>query len=249
MKPGFNKIIQKLVSITGGANEQEALRLLVSRYRRHGETLESVATNLGVSAIVKEPLPFEGGLFYVVDGQRRLTVVKINSLSAEVRQRFTLAHEVGHLILSDVMGARGECKNNKQLEHACDAIAAECLMPCEEVLEFVREQGAPSTKKLKAIACRFDVSLETAARRVHTDLDLWRRPIGLWQYDGTLKERWFVGRRPWAMRTPPFAAFEYAMSSAEPIRTRESYWEGSTLRPIFLEVLHLGNQNLLGMVA
>jgi len=200
---------------------------------------------LGVAQVIEERLPFDGGIFNF-DG---VLIAKVNSLCGPARRRFTLAHEVGHLILAAEFGGPITCARDQSLEKACDAVAAELLMPAEEVVPFVKRQGESSPEKLRLIAEAFGVSLHAAALRVHEDFKLWRRSIGLWHFQGSARELWFVGKRRWRTTRPPFRAFERALMSSTAIEARESFWEEGSVKPVCIELLSLGNQHLLGLVA
>lgn len=259
MKPTRNKYVAAICGALGKGDTASAVETLVQPYRQAGGTLRSVALGLGAAEIIEEALPVDGAV--VVDGGHRLTI-RINSAHSPQRRRFTLAHEIGHLILSEFLGGKAPCHKDSQLEDACDAVAAELLMPVGEVVPLVRNQGAPSPERLKVIADYFGVSLPAAARRVHDDLMLWKHSIGLWEFkndegpggfpggvpsDMPPDEKWFVGRL-WKTKRPPFAAFHWALASSSPVRTRESIIEDSECRPFLLEVLHLGHNRLLGTV-
>lgn len=250
MKRYPNKYLEKISSLVGEADYDRAVQVFLEPHRTSNKTLESLAKNLGVSAIVEEQLPFEGGIFEI----RKQLVIKLNSFSPYVRRRFTLAHEIGHLLLASPLNARRtrKCAANHELERACDLIAAELLMPAAETVPFLCQLGASSPKHLRTVARRFGVSLQTAARRVHQDLKLWKRPIGLWEWEGRARELWFVGKRPWSTKQPTFAAFRLAKHCSEIVRTRESYVEssvrGESIVPVSLEVLNVGQNRILGMV-
>lgn len=219
---------------------------LVQPHRQAGETLGSIATRLGVVKVVEESLPVDGALFG--DGQDAW-VVKINSTCSRERRRFTLAHEIGHLILLENLRTEASCGKDIELESACDAIAAELLMPMADTVEFVKQQGNLSPEKLRSIATSFGVSLQVAARRITRDLNLWRGAIGLWEFDSEVRQVWVVGKKYWKDVTPQFAAFRYALASPYGVRTRESFVERDLVTPVCIEMLHLGNNRLLGMVA
>jgi Zn-dependent peptidase ImmA (M78 family) len=259
MKRPRNKFIGKIITVADESDPMRAVELFVEGHRRPGDTLESIAYRLGVRDIVEEKLPFEGGIFYDLGRMK----IKINSLSPRVRQRFTLAHEIGHLLLAEMLKGKTDCTRGKELEQACDAIAAELLMPAIETTSYNSQLGPPSPQALRELSRKFDVSLYAAALRVHSDLKLWPQSIGLWEFKGKREEPgattgsyvdsypeevWFVGRRRWSTKWPPFRAFHQALSSSEPVRCRESYFEDNTMKPIALEVLHVGYQRLLGIV-
>ncbi len=79
--------------------EMQARRLL----RRQGignppVPVEEIARGLGI--IVRRE-PFEGDVSGVLHRSGRVPVIGVNALDAAVRQRFTIAHEIGHLLLHD----------------------------------------------------------------------------------------------------------------------------------------------------
>lgn len=94
-------------------------------------------------------------------------IIWINPLDAEVRQRFTLAHELGHY-LYDCLKKNGEgnvCVKYKSplqrsehwdgKEYGANKFAARFLMPRQKVLEVAREiidayKAEHPTKKIKA---------------------------------------------------------------------------------------------------
>ncbi|MDA2913860.1 ImmA/IrrE family metallo-endopeptidase [Acidobacteriia bacterium AH_259_A11_L15] len=244
-----NRYLKRLARVFGEVDPVRAVRLLVGLYLVPGETLESIARRLGIEQIVEEDLPFEGGIFESDAG----LIIKLNSLSPYVRRRFTLAHEVAHLLLSGTFGPlpqeKGLCTEDEDLERACDALAAELLMPTKDTVSYVSRLGRASTENLRTVARRFGVSLQVAARRVLQDMTIWKEPFGLWRWDRGPREVWFVGKRPWSTKRPSFRAFDLARESSRPIQTREFYSNGEFAEAISLEVLNLGSSNrLLGMV-
>ncbi len=244
-----NKYLKRLSRIYGVRDGHEAVRAFVRPYQHPPESLELLARRFGIARIVEEQLPFDGGIFEVEDGLE----IRLNCFNSAARQRFTLAHEVGHLMLPSVLGPYlqddGLCTDDDELEKACDAIATELLMPVEHVTSFVATLRGPSTQNLSEVAQRFGVSLHTAARRVHDDLELWKLAFGLWEWKGGAQERWYTGKRFWATRQPSFAAFELARESLGPVRTREFHSQGEYPEALSLEVLNIGRDYLLGMVA
>ena len=115
---------------------------------------------------------FEGdlsGALYRVDAGT--TVLAVNSWHADVRQRFTIAHEVGHLELhSDALFIDGFLARDgdssmaiKSEEVEANAFAAELLMPRYAVLaELNAAVDAGNSPTLKRVALQlahtFDVS-------------------------------------------------------------------------------------------
>jgi hypothetical protein len=247
LKKKPNRYLQSVSLRVGEPDHRRAVALVLKQYRSPSDSLQMIATQMGIDAIKEEPLPFDGGVF---DIGGRLTI-KINSLSSPARRKFTLAHEVAHLVLESFLSLkrRSSCAANPALEHVCDDFAAELLMPSEDIVPFVRNLGFQSPEKLQLVARRYEVSLYSAAIRVHRDLGLWKRPIGLWNCDSSVQELWFVGKRPWNTEHPSFAAFDLAKESSKPVCTNELYSNGFITEPVSLKVLHLGRNRILGMVA
>lgn len=103
--------------------------------------VESIADHLGIP-IVRDPLPGQDvSGFYLRQGERQ--VIGVNSAHAPVRQRFTIAHEIGHAVLAEqdhlyvdrVTRLRGprSAEGTDPAEIEANAFAAELLMP-EEML-------------------------------------------------------------------------------------------------------------------
>ncbi len=85
-----------------------------------------------------------------------------NQNHSQVRQRFTVAHELGHLILSDgqkmgVMEEIVDLKTKSRAEVEANNFAAELLMP-SKLLRKVIKNG--SINSIEELAKRFDVSTD-----------------------------------------------------------------------------------------
>jgi Zn-dependent peptidase ImmA (M78 family) len=242
-----NSYLAKICAAMSANDPQSAIERVLQRHRSDGDTLREVAAQYGVDRIVEEPLPFDGGIFRV---SRDRNVIKLNSDASPFRKRFTLAHEIGHLVVASVASSSGtpKCRKSKNLERACDMIAAELLMPASKVREVVGELKSSSPRNLKILADRFGVSLQAAAVRVHNDLLLWKRHIGMWKWESALCEIWFVGRRPWDTRSPGFYAFESARRSYQTVRCMDVTRRGESVEPVSLELLNIGADRILGLV-
>lgn len=233
----------KMKMSAGSASE---VSRFVDPHRRAGEPLEAMALRLGVSKIVEERLSFEGGVFQLPSGE---LVIKLNADGPASRKRFTLAHEIGHLLLGKP-GLRGSCDRDKVLERKCDAIASELLMPVDQALPFIRDLGKPSPEKLRAIASRFDVSLQAAAFRVHRDLGLWKCFVGSWQRHPKINTDWFVGyRRRWDRVEPDQHSLDLALASETSVQCKEFWQRGPQAEPVWLNLLRLGSSGrILGLI-
>ena len=113
---------------------------------------------------------FQG--FALVDSHAPL--VFVNAADFKTAQMFTLAHELAHLFVGapglSRLGGQGLPRHNT--ERFCNAVAAEFLVPAEEMIG----QWTPSAEvdeALQAVAKRFKVSVLVAARRA-VNLELIR---------------------------------------------------------------------------
>ena len=246
MKVRSNRWLSRIEKTLGESDSEKAVQALVRRFRPENETLESITRQLDVAQIVMEPLPFDGGV-YEVDGRR---LIKLNSLALPVRQKFTLAHEIGHLILERTLKAATACASDEHLERACDILAAELLMPAAETRALAKEVGNQSPEKLGMIANRFAVSLKTAAQRLH-DLGLWKMGIGMWKCGSTSEQLWYVGKRPWKTDCPSFSVFQLAIESSVPVCTSERFprGPGSDTELVGLKAHHIGKNYVVAVVA
>lgn len=252
MKAIVNRYLDRLCSLTGEKDPRVATTAFVRSRRTPGEPLHALAARLGISRIIEEPLPFDGGLFQLPHGE---LVVKLKAKSPPVRKRFTLAHEIGHLLLGDMSGRRMACQSDPALERACDSIAAELLMPAEEAVPFIKGLGSPCPQKLGLIASRFRVSRHVAAIRVSDDFRLWKCCIGLWEWQGAVQTMWFVGERRWDVAEPDSYSLQLAVDSTEPVRTTAQWQRGGFTEQVWLNLLNIGSNRgtganrVLGLVA
>jgi len=252
MKPTMNRYLSKISDLAGEKNQARAVQSFVSEQRGPITSLDDLARKLGVGKISEERLPFEGGLFRTPDGG---LVIKLNACSAFVRKRFTLAHEIAHLLLGTIPGRRGAGHDDSTLERACDMIAAELLMPTDEVIQFVGRIGGPSPENLRAIASGFGVSLRAAAIRLHSDLRLWKCCVGFWERQEAVRTAWFVGPKRWDTMTPDSYSLDLAVDSGKSVQTRETWLRNGSSDPVGLFLLHIGtgkesgSQRFLGLVS
>lgn len=104
------------------------------------------------------------------DGAR--AVVWVNGEQPLVRQRFTLAHELGHVRIGHAVSMNvdkvevlaGETRDAREVQ--ANAFAAELLAPRAGVVELV--SGEPGLEAVVAIAARFGISTLAALYRLGT---------------------------------------------------------------------------------
>jgi len=116
------------------------------------------------------------GFYYRQDDQR---VIGINESHPRTRQRFTVAHELGHALLNahdnlhvdrsfklrDTLSAKGV----DSLEIEANAFAAELLMPQEMLVERLRKRGGldlDDPSAVQGLAREFEVSTQAMIIRI-----------------------------------------------------------------------------------
>ena len=243
MKTQDNAYIASMCKATGDADPLRAISKHVDRYRKPGMTLESLATTLGVSAIVEEMLPFDGGVF--PDGAN--LIIKINSDSIPTRRRFTLAHELAHVIISvGSAGSARRCLKSNPLEDACDFLAAELLMPIDEALVFLDKRA--SLGALLSFSERFNVSLHAAAVRI-SELKVWKESIYFWKWSGSPKQLWYVGQRFWFDEEFIASVIKRAIQSRSVVETEVLCNNARGQNRRDLKVQKLGSNYALGFLS
>jgi len=107
-------------------------------------------------------------------------------MSAE-RRRFSIAHEVGHILLYEAVAAHPaevqELRSRplwRQIEQLCNQGAAAILMPAESFQRAAEKAMPPTATAVEALAKRFRVSLEAAARRIAELVPDWS--VMFWEH-------------------------------------------------------------------
>jgi Zn-dependent peptidase ImmA (M78 family) len=96
-----------------------------------------------------------------------VVAILVNEQHARVRQRFSIAHEIGHWVLERVPGTHelrpiaARARTYNELEGVCDYFATSLLMPRNWISERV-EWGMTNGELAKA----FDVSMPALIRRL-----------------------------------------------------------------------------------
>jgi Zn-dependent peptidase ImmA (M78 family) len=122
-----------------------------------------IAESMG-AVVTSDPEDFDdlmtSGSFSIKDGK---PTIWYNTSAPEVRQRFTIAHELGHFVLGHGEagkvfrdGARNfNASQYDPSETSANRFAASLLMPAEAVRYWVR---AKKVTDITALAVKFDVS-------------------------------------------------------------------------------------------
>ncbi len=205
----------------GDAHPSRTAQEIISRFipehsRLSGTTnadhLESLAAELGVKSRLTRPLtgikdqhPGVDAMLVPLPGGYS---VVINENAPYGRQRFSLAHELGHIMLlatetstltsptpTRYRSSNSAVNDTKAEEHLCDAIAAELLMPEKMFTDEIRKFGA-SLMHLSRLANVFDTSLTATAIRYR---DLLPEPCHLIQWESSIRRNGDIVAE-WKMR-------------------------------------------------
>ena len=119
----------------------------------------------GVTGIEKVALKESGRLLVKDNGEY---VIQVNKNHPEAKRRFTIAHEIGHILVEDAITESivdtsvGNFNKNDETEYLCDVAAANLLMPASFFGDYVKGKRYCFdlvTKTAKA----FNSSLEAVA--------------------------------------------------------------------------------------
>ncbi|MDA8212130.1 MAG: ImmA/IrrE family metallo-endopeptidase [Clostridia bacterium] len=112
---------------------------------------------------------------YLYESKRRLYIV-VNGHRPPERQRFTIAHEIGHLYIGhEPVRINGWDMHEDYQEDEANDFAAGLLMPASRVYTLA-EHHRNVLQLLEVVKKYFDVSLAAAAKRI-TNLDIFRGAI------------------------------------------------------------------------
>ena len=169
--------------------------------------LKQLAFGWGVVSIREQDIDSEAMLI-PTEGSYEIILKKANQTSQMRRQRFSLAHELGHLLLqkSAKSGAaqkyRGHGYSDEE-ERLCDQIAAEMLLPRMAFYEDGWMEGW-TLKSLRTLANKYDTSLPATAVRM-IDLMPEEALMGVWKVseEGKAALRWpHAGNTSYAIPSP-----------------------------------------------
>ena len=97
----------------------------------------------------------------------------LNSTQPRIRHRFSVAHEIAHILLTPILGrqtvhrrrfSKDQDPFGDQVEYLCNEMASVILMPSGQV-EPILDSHHQSARCVPEIARHFDTSFEAASRR------------------------------------------------------------------------------------
>jgi Zn-dependent peptidase ImmA (M78 family) len=161
----------------------KAERIATEAYEDSGDRLPSIFSLIkwteeifGVKMEIKYSNEFKEGHAGLVywDPEDYKYKIWLNSKEPERRQRFTLCHEIGHIIKSSDLKyglSDGDIYSNWGEERFCNRFAAAFLMPAEVFIRKWEEIDEPLYSKKVRLVGFFDVSGEAIYYRAK-ELDL-----------------------------------------------------------------------------
>ncbi|MEV0583164.1 XRE family transcriptional regulator [Nonomuraea sp. NPDC050310] len=110
------------------------------------------------TAVLDFPAGVDG--LTVIDPDRRVVLIAIGSRAVAERQRFTFAHELGHLLFGDGAHSDAVTACRTPAEVRCDAFARHLLAPQDGIRAWLAPTGRPLAERDCALLARhFGVSL------------------------------------------------------------------------------------------
>jgi hypothetical protein len=119
-----------------------------------------IARHVGIQCIRELDVRLDGQLFQLDDGSYE---VILSSQAPQTRKRFTLAHEIGHVLVAADHNGQMPCGEGPT-EELCNTVAAELLLPRRFLSEFLTEKIDVSA--IRRIATKFQCSLEATGWRI-----------------------------------------------------------------------------------
>jgi hypothetical protein len=138
--------------------------------------VRELAWNLGVSEIVTRSTFGDGRLEWR-SGEK---VIVVDIKAGQSRRRFTIAHELGHLVLSSGQSRAFDLDLQAQ-EQFCNAFAAALLLP-RDWLQRRAGHARPELKELRAISEEAGVSMTSCFIRLQR-FQPWRRVFIQWRHE------------------------------------------------------------------
>ena len=129
--------------------------------------IEAIASALDIR-VTRKPCPASATLIQTLTGYE----VSYGTRQHYYRQRFSLAHEVGHVVLSKLAGpfSNRDLHNSNGLRHEeeiiCDLFASAILIPKIEFEKALPESDILSQRHIHSLARQFRVSKGAVLRRI-----------------------------------------------------------------------------------
>jgi Zn-dependent peptidase ImmA (M78 family) len=150
------------------ADVRQKARAFVAKVDASGIRTDLTPYVVAANAAVRKEELGEGESGYTLTKPSGKHVITVNALETEERQRFTICHEIAHILL-DLESSHEEVPSwsyakRHPNEIACDTFASELLMPYQQWLSLV-PQEEPSLELIQHMADLFGTSFPAAASR------------------------------------------------------------------------------------
>ena len=169
--------------------------------------LSTLAKKWGVNSIEEREIESDAMLLPSKNGYS-IVLKKSERPGLSFRQRFSLAHELGHLLLlksqapapSGVVGTASKYRDpgySDEEEHLCDQIAAEILMPRMAFQEDGWMEGW-SLRSSRTLHLKYNTSIPATARRM-IDMMPEESLMGIWKVSSVNDKKaelreWYCGK-------------------------------------------------------
>lgn len=132
-----------------------------------GDLIAVIEQAIGVDVAVLDAGPDEHGMT-MRDPDRGTVFIGVARTLNPMRQRSTLAHELGHVLFQDWTDeSSGDWSARTPTERRADAFARHLLIPHDGLAQFLEDRDPSSLATLSAIVQRFLVSPAMAAIALH----------------------------------------------------------------------------------
>lgn len=157
------------------SNEQQAIRLAQTFRKDHDlgispirDVFEMVHATTGVDVFSIDAAEEEHGLT-MLDPRTRRRVIVVATTPHPMRQRSSVAHELGHLLRGDLETTEPTCPGERCPAEICaDAFARHLLLPLDAVRTRLSETEEASLAELSDLVQEYEVSPAIAAIQLRT---------------------------------------------------------------------------------
>lgn len=132
-----------------------------------GDLVALIEQATGIDVAVLDAGPDEHGLT-MQDPERNVIIIGVARTQNPMRQRSSLAHELGHVLFGDWSGTKAGAWGDRTPEEIrADAFARHLLIPVDGLRDFLGTPDVVSQSVLSAVVQRFLVSPAIAAIALH----------------------------------------------------------------------------------
>lgn len=156
-QPMALKLAKQAIKMSGIASPPISVNEVVKALQRFGHK------------IIVKSTPLSDGFSGQIIQMPQITGIMYNSTHSQHRQRYTVAHELGHFMMNHILTATYKevvnLKNKLKIEKEANIFAAELLMPKEMIKNALKSRKYTA----KELATLFDVSEEAMWFKIESD--------------------------------------------------------------------------------